>query len=132
MHADPIADMLTRIRNAARTGRPEVDVKASRVCEGISKVLREQGYIADYDRIATAQKQDLLRLTLKYGPLGEQVIHSITRVSKPSCRVYRSVDDLPSVMGGLGIAVVSTSCGVLSDHQCREKKIGGELLCEVT
>ena len=132
MHADPIADMLTRIRNAARTGRSEVNVKASGVCEGITKVLREQGYIADYDRIATAEKQDLLRLTLKYGPLGEQVIHSITRVSKPSCRVYRSVDELPRVMGGLGIAVISTSHGVLSDHQCRQKNIGGELLCEVT
>ena len=132
MHSDTIADMLTRVRNAVRSGHADVNVKANRVCEGIAKVLLEQGYIADYDRISTASKQDLLHITLKYGPLGEQVINTIKRKSKPSCRLYCSADELPKVMGGLGISVVSTSTGVLSDQQCREKNIGGELLCEVT
>jgi len=130
-HADPIADMLTRIRNAVRIERPEVTIRASQVCEGIAKVLVEQGYICGYDRIATDTKQDILRIELKYGPQGEKIIREIARRSKPSCRVYRGVKDLPRVMGGLGIVVVSTSQGVLSDQQCREKNIGGELLCTV-
>ena len=129
-HADPISDMLTRIRNSVRIGREEVTVKASRVCEGIAKVLLEQGYISGYDRIETSN-QDILRIELKYGPRGEKIIREITRKSKPSCRVYCPVKDLPQVMGGLGITVVSTSQGVLSDQQCREKNIGGELICSV-
>lgn len=130
-HADPIADMLTRIRNAVTVEREEVNVKASRVCEGIAKVMAEQGYISGYDRIETANKQDLLRIQLKYGPLGEKIIRDIKRRSKPSCRVYCTVDDIPKVMGGLGIAVVSTSQGVLADVECRKRKIGGELLCTI-
>ena len=131
-HADPISDMLTRIRNALRTDRDEVNVKASSICEGIAKVLTEQGYIQGYDRIATADKQGVLRLQLKYGPLGEKVIREIKRSSKPSCRIYKSVKKLPRILGGLGIAVVSTSKGVLTDQQCREQKVGGELLCTVS
>jgi len=130
-HCDPIADMLTRIRNAAQIKHEEVQVKASRVCEGIAKVLREQGYIEDYDRIESKSGQDNLRIKLKYGLLGEKIISDIKRCSKPSCRVYCGVEDLPKILGGLGIAVVSTNEGVLSDQQCREKKIGGELLCTV-
>ena len=130
-HIDPIADMLTRIRNAVRVERDEVTVKASRVCEGIARILLEQGYIAGYDRIATGN-QDILRLRLKYGPLGEKVIRSITRNSKPSQRVYCAADKLPKVMGGLGIAIVSTSRGVLADGRCRQLNIGGELLCTVS
>ena len=129
-HADPIADMLTRIRNAIRIAQPEVKVKASRVCEGIAKVLVAQGYIVDYDRIGTGN-QDILLLKLKYGPQGENVLNEITRNSKLSNRVYCSVKDLPQVMGGLGIAIVSTSQGVLSDQECRENNVGGELLCTV-
>ena len=131
MHADPIADMLTRIRNAVRTEKTEVAVKASKVCEGVARVLREQGYIEDYDRIETACKQDLLRINLKYGPLGEGVINRIERFSKPSCRRYCAVEDIPKVMGGLGIAIVSTNQGVLSDQQCRELNLGGEVVCVV-
>jgi len=130
-HCDPIADMLTRIRNAARIEHQEVQVKASRVCEGIARVLREQGYIEDYDRIESKSGQDNLRIKLKYGLLGEKIISNIKRCSKPSCRVYCGVEDLPKILGGLGIAIVSTNEGVLSDRQCREKKIGGELLCTV-
>jgi len=129
-HCDPIADMLTRIRNGIRVKRRQVKIKASNVCEGIARVMLEQGYITGYDRIATGQ-QDILRIELKYGPTGEQVIRSITRCSKPSGRLYCSVKDVPLVMGGLGVAVVSTSQGVLSDSQCRQRNIGGELLCEV-
>ena len=130
-HADPISDMLTRIRNAVRIGHEEVRIKASGVCEGISKVLQEQGYINGYDRIETANKQGELRLQLKYGPLDEKIIRTIRRVSKPSRRVHRSVKDLPQVMGGLGIVIISTSKGVKSDQQCRDLNIGGELLCTV-
>ncbi len=131
-HADPISDMLTRIRNANRVGQDEVMIKASGVCKGIAKVLKEQGYINDYDFIETANKQGEIRIDLKYGKLGEKVIRSIRRESKPSCRVYRSVKDMPKVLGGLGIAIVSTSKGVLSDQQCRELNIGGELLCSIS
>ncbi len=130
-HCDPIADMLTRMRNAIRVEHPEVNVKATCVCEGVAKVLQQEGYIEDYDRIETANKQDILRVKLKYGRLGEKVLSEIKRCSKPSCRVYCSVDQLPKVMGGLGVAIVSTNQGVLSDHQCRERNIGGELLCTV-
>jgi len=131
MHADPIADMLTRIRNALNTEKESVNVRASKVCEGVAKVLREQGYIMEYDRIPTDKKQDLLRIKLKYGPLGERVIHEIKRCSKPSCRVYCGVEEMPAVLGGLGVAIVSTNKGVLSDQQCREQRLGGELLCTV-
>ncbi len=131
MHADPISDMLTRIRNALRIGCNEVNIKASSICEGIARALREQGYILDYDRIESADKQGLLRIKLKYGPTGEQVIRELHRVSKPSCRVYKKVGNMPRVMGGMGIALVSTSKGVLTDQQCRAQNIGGELLCTI-
>ena len=130
-HCDPIADMLTRIRNAIQVEHPEVKVKATCVCEGVAMVLRHEGYIESYDRIETANKQDILRIKLKYGRLGEKVLSRIERRSKPSCRVYCSVSELPKVMGGLGIAILSTNQGVLSDQQCREKNVGGELLCTV-
>lgn len=129
--SDPIADMLTRIRNAVRIEADEVNIKASKVCEGIAKVLKEEGYIKDYDRIDD-NKQGLIRIQLKYDLEYGAVISEIKRVSKPGRRWYSKVDDLPSVMGGLGIAVVSTSKGVLSDRQCRQEKIGGELLCTVS
>jgi len=129
-HGDPIADMLTRIRNAIQTEKPTVNVRASRVCEGIARVLREQGYIEDYDRIS-AGSYDLLRIHLKYGPLGEKIIKDIKRSSKTSCRIYCKAGELPKVMGGLGVAIVSTNQGVLSDKECRERKVGGELLCTV-
>lgn len=128
--SDPIADMLTRIRNAARVGKPTVDVKASKVCQGIAEVLVKEGYIEGYDRIDDG-KQGFLRIRLKYDPDGQSVITDITRVSKPGCRKYASVDDLPVVLGGMGITVVSTSKGIISDRNCRESKVGGEILCTV-
>ena len=129
--SDPIADMLTRIRNASRVRRENVSVKASKVCQGVAQVLKDEGYILDYDRIDDG-KQGLIRVELKYTPEGDPVINTITRVSKPGCRVYNGKDDLPRVMGGLGIAIVSTSQGVISDRKCRQDNVGGELICTVS
>jgi small subunit ribosomal protein S8 len=129
--SDPIADMLTRIRNASRVGKTQVNVKASKICEGIAAVLKREGYIQDYDRIDDG-KQGLLRITLKYDPEGQPAITEITRMSKPGCRLYASVDSLPKVLAGMGIVVVSTSKGVISDRNCRENKVGGEVLCTVS
>jgi small subunit ribosomal protein S8 len=129
--SDPIADMLTRIRNASRVGKPQVNIKASKVCAGIATVLKEEGYILEYDRIDDG-KQGLLRITLKYDPDGVPAITEITRMSKPGCRMYSSVDRLPQVLGGLGIVIVSTSKGIVSDRSCRANKIGGEVLCAVS
>jgi len=128
--SDPIADMLTRIRNAARTGKPVVDVKASKVCQGIADVLKSEGYIEGYDRIDDG-KQGFLRITLKYDPDGGSAITEIKRISKPGCRRYSSVDELPVVLGGMGITVVSTSKGIISDRNCRENKVGREVRCSV-
>lgn len=129
--SDPIADMLTRIRNAQRVKKQHVNVKASKICEGIASVLKDEGYIVDYARVDDG-KQGLIRIELKYDMDGEGVIYEMQRVSRPGRRVYSSVDDLPQVLEGLGVAVVSTSKGVLSDNNCREQKVGGEILCMVS
>ncbi len=129
--SDPIADMLTRIRNASRINRSEVDIKASNICEGIAAVLKKEGYIEDCDRIDDG-RQGILRVALKYDRNGQSLINEIKRISKPGCRIYSSVDKLPHVLGGLGIVVVSTSRGVMSDRSCRETNAGGEILCTVS
>ena len=128
--SDPIADMLTRIRNAARVNKEEVNIKASKICEGIAEVLKNEGYIIDYDRIDDG-KQGIIRVTLKYSQEGLSIINEIKRVSKPGRRVYVPVDKLPRVLADMGIAIVSTSKGVMSDKNCREAKVGGEILCTV-
>lgn len=129
--SDPIADMLTRIRNAGRVQKRQVKIRASKICEGVAGVLKEEGYVMDYDRIDDG-KQGLLRVFLKYTPDGEHVISEIKRASKPGCRIYSGVEDLPEVLGGLGIAIVSTSMGVMSDKRCRKERVGGELICTVS
>lgn len=129
--SDPIADMLTRIRNASQIGRESVTIPASKICQGIASVLKEEGYIADFDRIDD-NKQGILRVFLKYTPEGDSVITAIDRASKPGCRVYKGTADLPRVMGGLGISIISTSKGVMSDRKCRAEKVGGELICTVS
>jgi len=129
--SDPIADMLTRIRNGARVHKTHVDVKASKICAGIAAVLKSEGYIEACDRIDDG-KQGILRVTLKYDQEGCSAISELTRTSKPGRRIYASVDDLPTVLGGMGIAIVSTSKGVISDRACRENKVGGEVLCTVS
>jgi small subunit ribosomal protein S8 len=130
MWSDPIADMLTRVRNAARVRHPEVLIPSSKIKVGIAQVLKEEGYINGFDVIEDTH-QGKLRVQLKYGDRGEDVIHQLIRESKVGCRVYRKVADLPRVLDGLGIAIVSTSQGVLSDRTCRERGVGGELLCTV-
>lgn len=130
MWSDPIADMLTRIRNAARVRHPQAKIPASKLKIGIADVLRREGYINGFDVIADG-KQGILRVDLKYGARGEDVIHRIQRVSKGGCRVYRKASDLPRVLDGLGIAIVSTNRGVLSDRESREQNVGGEVLCTV-
>ena len=129
--SDTIADMLTRLRNAVAAKHKTVDVKNSRICQGIAKVLKEEGYITDFAILDDGTKQGLIRITIKYTPNGEQVLRELKRVSKPGCRVYRSVKDFPQVIQGLGIAVLSTSRGVLSDRQARAQNIGGELLATI-
>ncbi|MHC4758338.1 MAG: 30S ribosomal protein S8, partial [Planctomycetota bacterium] len=121
--SDPIADMLTRIRNAIRANKEQVNIKASNICEGIASVLKEQGYIMDYDRIEDSN-QGLIRIFLKYDQQGSPVISAMERVSKPGRRIYSSVTDLPYVLDGLGIAIISTSKGIMSDNSCRETNIG--------
>jgi len=129
--SDPIADMLTRIRNGVRINSKQVNIRASNICEGIAAVLKKEGYISDYDRIED-EKQGILRVFLKYDETGEPVRREITRTSKPGRRIYSAVDELPNVLGGMGIAIVSTSKGVISDRNCREMNIGGEILCTVS
>jgi small subunit ribosomal protein S8 len=128
---DPIADMLTRIRNANRVGRKLVLINKSKICTGIAQVLKDEGYIEEYDVIDDG-KQGQLRVKLKYSMAGDKVIHEIERLSKPGRRVYNKVEELPKVLNGMGIAVVSTSKGVMSDRQAREQNVGGELLCTVS
>jgi small subunit ribosomal protein S8 len=128
---DPIADMLTRIRNANRVGRRFVQVPKSKICTGIAQVLKDEGYIDSFDVIED-ERQGQIRIKLKYTNTGQKVIHVIDRQSKPGCRVYRGVEGLPNVLNGMGIAVVSTSKGVMSDRKAREANVGGELLCTVS
>ncbi len=128
---DPIADMLTRIRNANRVGRKLVLINKSKICTGIAQVLKDEGYIEEYDVIDDG-KQGQLRVKLKYSMAGDKVIHEIDRLSKPGRRVYNKVEELPQVLNGMGIAVVSTSKGVMSDRKAREQNVGGELLCTVS
>jgi len=128
---DPIADMLTRIRNSNRVGRKVVLIHKSKICTGIAQVLKDEGYINEFDVIDDGQ-QGQIKVTLKYLFNGDRVIHSIDRESKPGRRLYKKVTDLPSVLNGMGIAVVSTSKGVMSDRRAREQNVGGELLCTVS
>jgi small subunit ribosomal protein S8 len=130
MMTDPIADMLTRIRNAVRVERPYVDVPASKVKRGLADVLKREGYIWDWQEVESTPVPEL-RLELKYGPNGERVIQRIRRVSKPGRRVYGKAKDLRPVLNGLGITVLSTSRGVISDREARQRNLGGEILCEV-
>jgi len=127
---DPIADMLTRIRNAVRNRKREVKCLNSKVCRGVAQVLVDEGYVEAFDVIDDG-RQGEIRVKLKYAPDGDAVFRSMRRESKPGRRLYRGVDDLPRPLQGLGIAIVSTSRGVLSDRRCREERVGGELLATV-
>jgi len=128
--SDPIADMLTRIRNAERIGKRRVRVKRSKVCLGIAQVLKDEGYILDFQQIEDTNQGEI-EIDLKYADDGTHVIQDLQRVSRPGRRIYAHVDEMPRVLDGLGITIVSTSRGVLSDRQCRKQRVGGELLCKV-
>lgn len=130
MMTDPIADMLTRIRNAVRVERPHVDIPMSRVKRGVAEVLKREGYIWDYKEFE-GEPVGNLRIELKYGPNGERVIQQLQRVSKPGRRVFSKGRDLRPVLNGLGISIISTSKGVVSDREARQQNIGGEVICEV-
>jgi small subunit ribosomal protein S8 len=147
MMTDPLADMLTRVRNANTIERPAVDMPASRLKIAVAQVLKDEGFILDYhvghiapneagQKIFTqdtelSKPHAVLRVYLKYGPEGERVIRHIQRASKPGCRLYRKTTDLRPVLDGLGISILSTNKGVLSDRQARAQRLGGELLCTV-
>lgn len=127
---DPISDMLTRIRNAQKARKVSVTMPASQAKSAVAKVLKDEGYIADYSTTSEGNKGELT-VELKYFE-GKPVIERIQRVSKPGLRIYRGKEGLPRVLGGLGVAIVSTSAGVMSDRQAREKGIGGEVLCVIS
>lgn len=128
MHiTDPIADMLTRIRNANSAKHESVDIPASNMKKAIAQILVDEGYVKGF-KIVDDGKQGMIRMTLKYGENKSQVITGLRRVSKPGLRIYSDVEDMPKVMKGLGIAIVSTSKGVMTDRQARKENVGGEVL----
>jgi small subunit ribosomal protein S8 len=130
MMTDPIADMLTRIRNALRIERTYVDMPASKVKVGLAEALQREGYVWDHE-IIEQKPQNVLRVNLKYGPNGERVIQTIDRVSKPGCRVYSNVRSMPEVRQGMGVVILSTPKGILSNREARKQGVGGEILCRI-
>jgi len=128
---DPIADMLSRIRNGIQAHHDRVEIPASKLKVEIAKILKSEGFIRNYALVDKEKIQSVLRVDLKYSPDGEPVIHGIERISRPGRRVYRNKAEIPSVLGGLGLAIVSTSKGVLAGHDAAKSGIGGEVLCQV-
>lgn len=128
--SDPIADMLTRIRNASSVFHDAVDIPASKLKVELARILKEEGYIRDY-KVSDDGKQGMIRIYLKYAPPKRQVISGLKRISKPGLRVYAKSDAVPRVFGGLGVAILSTSHGVMTDREARRSKVGGEVLCYV-
>lgn len=130
MHSDPIADMLNRIRNAVAVRHGHVDVPTSKFKRSLAQLLVKEGYLGSVEE-AEVDGHPVLRIALKYGPKRSPIIHSLSRVSKPGRRAYAKSKDVPVVRGGLGIAVVSTSQGLMADRDARRKGVGGEVVCEV-
>ena len=127
---DPIADYLTRIRNANMAKHDSVEIPASNIKKSISEILKREGFIRDYE-VADDNKQGVIKVFLKYGPNGERVISGLKRISKPGLRNYVGAEDLPKVLNGLGIAIVSTSAGVITDKEARQKNVGGEVIAYI-
>lgn len=127
---DSIADMLTRVRNANSANKETVSMPSSRKLVEIARVMKEEGYVQDYS-IEKSEPQDILNITLKYGPKKEKIIRGIRRISKPGLRIYAGKDELPRVLGGLGVAVISTSQGVMTDRDARSHGVGGEVLAYI-
>ena len=130
MMTDPVGDMLTRIRNAGGAGHAQTMCPASKVKIAVAEVLKEEGYIDDVE-VETIEGRPTMRITLRYSHDGEMIIDGIRRVSRPSCRIFVGADEIPKVRNGLGIAVLSTNKGVVSDRVARESSVGGEIMCEV-
>jgi len=130
MMTDPIADMLTRIRNALKARKEEVDIPSSNLKKRIAEVLKEEGFIKGF-RVIPDGKQGILRVFLKYDEQGSPVISGLQRVSKPGRRVYVGKEEIPRVMGGLGVAILTTSRGVMTDREARKVGVGGEVICYV-
>lgn len=130
MMTDPIADMLTRIRNAIRANHARVSVPASRAKRELARILREEGYVQSVDYV-DSKPQGVIDIELKYGTDSESVITGLERVSTPGRRVYCGRDDVPRVLNGMGVSILSTSRGLMTDRQCRELGVGGEVLCKV-
>ena len=130
MMTDPIADMLTRIRNANMNYHQEVEIPASKAKKAIAEIMKAEGFIKDYNYISD-NKQGKLRIQMKYGPDSQRVLSGLKRISKPGLRVYAGKDELPRVLGGLGIAVISTSRGILTDKDARQEGVGGEVVCYI-
>lgn len=130
MNSDTLSDFLTRIRNAQRAGHRRVDIPASKVKRAVTKILVDKGYVTRYIDIEDG-KQGVLRLFLKYDAYGQPVIKKLNRISKPGLRKYTSSEDLPNYYGGLGIVIVSTSRGVMTDKEAKKYNVGGEVLCSV-
>ena len=128
---DPVADMLTRIRNGIQAHHDRVEIPASKLKVEIARILKNEGFIRNYALTDKDKIQATLRVDLKYSSDGEPVIHGIERISRPGRRVYRNKQEIPSVLGGLGLAIVSTSKGVLAGHEAAKNGIGGEVLCQV-
>lgn len=129
---DPVSDMFTRIRNAGAIQRESVDIPLSKMKIGILKILKDEGFIKEFKTVSTGNTQRLVRVYLKYGPLRQRIINRIERVSKSSRRVYKKAEEISKIFGGIGIAIYSTSKGIVSDKECRKLKIGGELICIVS
>ena len=127
---DPIADMLTRIRNANSAKFKTVDIPASKMKKSIAEILLNEGYIKSYEEISN-ENQGILRISLKYTEKGKKVISGLKRISKPGLRIYAAKDELPRVLNGLGISIISTSKGILTDKQARKENVGGEVICYV-
>ena len=127
---DPIADYLTRIRNANMAKHDSVEIPASNIKKSISEILKREGFIRDYE-VADDNKQGVIKVFLKYGPNGERVISGLKRISKPGLRNYVGAEALPKVLNGLGIAIVSTSAGVITDKEARQKNVGGEVIAYI-
>ena len=128
---DPIADMLTRIRNGIQSHHDRVELPTSKLKVEIARILKSEGFIRNFALVDKDKLQATLRIDLKYSADGEPVIHGIERISRPGRRVYRNKQDIPRVLGGLGLAIVSTSKGVLAGHEAAKSGIGGEVLCQV-
>ena len=128
---DPIADMLTRIRNANTSKHKTVDVPCSKMKLGIAEILFKEGYIKSFEEIKVENNQGIIRITLKYDEKGSRVIDGLKRISKPGLRVYAGAEELPKVLGGLGIAIISTNKGLLTDKEARKQNVGGEVLAFV-